>query len=305
MQAGKDGAMNDFDVLMWGLILAGGVLALLAVTARRMTPKDEEGKPNKTSLWHGVDQLCRMLLVGLVIVAVSMAGGLLRTGGQMRGDPAHLGLMLAFCGLCAVVIGGALLIWRPWYVVRRAAQEALADNGKFVVRPGLGVLGTSLICSVAGAAAILGGVAWKQPGDLPKMWPVYWIAAGISLFGGVYSLLPVMYVDGEQCRYRGWDLRQRRFSLGDVARCDIFCQSEKGCIPTNGVNVGDQKTLPVRQNRPAIGCVLSGIKVVLYDKGGKELGYFYGNARNLSLLLRRLEGQCKFCKAPCIPLGPK
>ena len=109
MRAGKDGAMNDFDVLMWGLILAGGVLALLAVTARRMTPKDEEGKPNKTSLWHGVDQLCRMLLVGLAIVAVSMAGGLLRTGGQMRGDPAHLGLMLAFCGLCAVVIGPANL----------------------------------------------------------------------------------------------------------------------------------------------------------------------------------------------------
>lgn len=103
MRAGKDGAMNDFDVLMWGLILAGGVLALLAVTARRMMPKDEEGKPNKTSLWHGVDQLCRMLLVGLVIVAVSMAGGLLRTGGQMRGGP---GTSWAYAGLLRPVRGG-------------------------------------------------------------------------------------------------------------------------------------------------------------------------------------------------------
>lgn len=100
MQAGKDGAMNDFDVLMWGLILAGGVLALLAVTARRMTPKDEEGKPNKTSLWHGVDQLCRMLLVGLAIVAVSMAGAFCALAGRCGGTRHILGLCWPFAA-CA------------------------------------------------------------------------------------------------------------------------------------------------------------------------------------------------------------
>lgn len=51
--------------------------------------------------------------------------------------------------------------------------------------------------------------------------------------------------------------------------------------------------------------MLSGITVTLYDGEGNRLCRFYGNARNLPLLLKRLETRCRFSRPSCILLGER
>lgn len=303
----------EYGVLLWGLIAAAGVLLALAVLSRRKIPQKKEG-PDTNSLWYGIHRLCRALLILPLAAAAGLAAASVRTGGQLQGNAGHLGILLGYCALCFVLIGSALLIWRPWYVARRNAREAAADNQKFTVRPGLAIAGTCLICGSIWIIMIVVIVVIFYPGELDQVWPIYLVGLGHYLGGGLSLLLPVMHVEGENCRYRGWDLRQHRFSLSDVALCELVCQSEKVCgaIRLKGRLRGrtpPSAALPILQQRASsragIGCVLSGIAVTLYDGTGNRLCRFYGNARNLTLLLKRLETRCRFSRPECILLGER
>lgn len=315
--AGEENRMEnnllDYGVLLWGLIAAAGALLLLAVFSSRKIPQKKDG-PNTHSLWYGIHKLCRGLLLLPLIAAGALAAAFVRTGGQPRGNAVHLGIMLGYCALCFVLIGSALLIWRPWYMARRAAREAAADNQWFTVRPGLVIAGTCLICGSIWIILIVVIAVMFYPGELDQVWPIYLVGLGHYLGGGLSLLLPVLHVEGEDCRYRGWNLRRQRFSLGDVALCELTCQSEQVCgsIRLKGRLRGrtpPSAALPILQQRAVskagIGCMLSGIAVTLYDGEGNRLCRFYGNARNLPLLLKRLENRCRFSHPSCILLGER
>lgn len=308
-----DRTISGYGLLLIGLIAAAAVLLLLAEFSRRKIPQ-KKGSPDTNSLWYGIHRLCRLLLFLPLAAAGGLAAAVLRTGGQPQGDAGHLGIMLGYCALCFVLIGGALLIWRPWYVARRNAREAAADNQRFTVRPGLAIAGTCLICGSIWIIMIVVIVVIFYPGELDQVWPIYLVGLGHYLGGGLSLLLPVMHVEGENCRYRGWNLRKQRFSLSDVALCELTCQSEKVCgsIRLKGRLRGEtppSAALPILQQRASsragIGCVLSGIAVTLYDEKGNRLCRFYGNARNLPLLLKRLETRCRFSRPECILLGER
>ena len=302
-----------YGILLWGLIGAAVVLLALALLSRRKIPQKKDG-PDTSSLWYGIHKLCRGLLLLPLIAAGALAAAFVRTGGQPQGNAVHLGIMLGYCALCFVIIGSALLIWRPWYIARRAAREAAADNQRFTVRPGWAIAGTCLICGSIWIILIVVVVVMFYPGQLDQVWPIYLVGLGHYLGGALSLLLPVMHVEGEDCRYRGWNLRQHRFSLSDVALCELTCQSEQVCgsIRLKGRLRGrtpSSAALPILQQRDlskaGIGCVLSGITVTLYDGEGNRLCRFYGNARHLPLLLKRLENRCRFSRPFCILLGER
>lgn len=317
ISAGEGNRMENnllgYGVLLWGLIASAGALLLLAVLSRRKIPQKKDG-PDTNSLWYAIHRLCRALLILPLAAAGALAAAFVRTGGQPQGDAVHLGIMLGYCALCFVIIGSALLIWRPWYIARRAAREAAADNQRFTVRPGWVIAGTCLICGSIWILLIVVIVVMFYPGELDQVWPIYLVGLGHYLGGGLSLLLPVMHVEGEDCRYRGWNLRQIRFSLSDVALCELTCQSEQVC---GSIRLKERlrgrtppsAALPILQQREsssaAIGCMLSGVAVTLYDGEGNRLCRFYGNARNLPLLLKRLENRCRFSHPSCIRLGER
>ena len=315
--AGEEDRMENnllgYGVLLWGVIAAAVVLLLLAVFSRRKIPQRKDG-PDTSSRWYGIHRLCRGLLILPLAAAAGLAAAVVRTGGQPQGNAVHLGIMLGYCALCFVIIGSVLLIWRPWYIARRAARDAAADNQRFTVRPGLAIAGTCLICGSIWIILIVVIAVMFYPGELDQVWPIYLVGLGHYLGGGLSLLLPVLHVEGEDCRYRGWNLRRQCFSLGDVALCELTCQSEKVC---GSIRLKERlrgrtppsAALPILQqrdvSRAGIGCVLSGITVTLYDGEGNRLCRFYGNARNLPLLLKRLETRCRFSHPSCILLGER
>lgn len=241
--------------------------------------------------------------LGVMAAAVvfGLVRGLARNGFRPPEDMSSLVPMLGYLGFCTVCILYGLLVWRPRHMARRAEQEAAADPLDFAVRPSLLPLGVMTVGGSLCTAAVCLAAWWYDSDQLPFVAAVLGgIVAGMCLLFGALGCLPALRVQGNACTLRGWDLRRRSFALADIARCEMSCYSWKNC-PYRGKSAAALAALP-RGQRPL--CLRGNIRLTFYRADGTRLCRFYGDARNLSVLLGRLRGRCRFATKPCIPIRP-
>ena len=241
--------------------------------------------------------------LGVMAAAVvfGLVRGLARNGFRPPEDMSSLVPMLGYLGFCTACILYGLLVWRPRHMARRAEQEAAADPLDFAVRPSLLPLGVMAVGGGLCTAAVCLAAWWYDSEQLPFVAAVLGgIVAGICLLFGALGCLPALRVQGNACTLRGWDLRRSSFALADIARCEMSCYSWKNC-PYRGKSAAALAALP-RGQRPL--CLRGNIRLTFYRADGTRLCRFYGDARNLSVLLGRLRGRCRFQTRPCIPIRP-
>lgn len=234
-------------------------------------------------------------------VLYGLIRGLARNGFRPPEDMSSLVPMLGYLTVCTACILYGLLVWRPRHMARRAEQEAAVNPLDFAVRPSLLPLGVMAVGGSLCTAAVCLAAWWHNPAQLPFVAAVLGgIVAGMCLLFGALGCLPALRVRGNTGTLRSWDLRRRSFALADIARCQLSCFSWKNC-PQRNQSAAALAALP-RGQRPL--CFRGNIRLTFYAADGRRLCRFYGDARNLSVLLGRLRGSCRFETKPCIPIRP-